>query len=815
MLPAHKFDSVFEGLLEPLQSGDLALTIGDASYPDVPLIRANAAFCALTGYSESEVIGRSCNFLRGPRTAPARVARLRHAIKEGVSTRVELWNYRRDGTPFLNEVILNPVRDFTGRLRYITGIQRDVTARAVETAHRIRFALLPDATLLSLDHPTGLGQEWIATLSPREQRRLANAAAAVATADTFGRRLVIKIEVSRPDGTMHFEELTASCAAEAESVVFEGTISLTAQNATLLARLRLLDAVMSSANDAIMITEAEPLDVPGPRILFVNEAARRQTGYTAEQMIGRSPRMLQGPRTDREATRRLGETLRQWKPASAQLLNYRADNSTFHIDLGITPVADEYGWWTHWISIQRDETERRSAADKLAYQAVHDSLTGLANRRLVASSFDALIKGSASHGGTYGVLQVDLDRFKSINDTFGHAAGDAVLIETAQRLRACSRPGDIVARIGGDEFLIVMPGLEDEDILAAAERLRLAVTGRFQWNDLELQIRASVGVASYPQDADDLEGLMVAADVALYKAKQQGRGCVGVFNPVLREEVEAVRNLGAALRVAFERGEFEPFFQPQVRVSDGRVVGLEALARWRHPRHGLLSPDVFLAAAGQAGLMAELDDVMGERVLAAAARWKEAGLEFGRVGLNVSSETFANPRLVPSLARRLAEHDISPDLVAVEMVESVFIDKDTKDVIDKLAALRGLGVSVDLDDFGTGYAALVHLRKFQIDRIKIDRSFILEIGKDSDNEVILSAIVKLAQNLGLRCIAEGVETLEQLDFLRGVGCEEVQGYYFGKPMSEHAMTDWLRRRGPRDSELDRGYVEAIHETLVS
>jgi EAL domain-containing protein (putative c-di-GMP-specific phosphodiesterase class I) len=217
--------------------------------------------------------------------------------------------------------------------------------------------------------------------------------------------------------------------------------------------------------------------------------------------------------------------------------------------------------------------------------------------------------------------------------------------------------------------------------------------------------------------------------------------------------------------------------------------------------------------------MSELDDVMVELVLAAAAGWKRAGLDFGRVGLNVSSESFANPRLVASLERRLAEHGVSPRLIAVEMVESVFIDKDTKEVIEKLAALRRLGVSVDLDDFGTGYAALVHLRKFQIDRIKVDRSFILEIGKDPDNEVIVSAIVKLAQNLGLRCIAEGVETLEQLDFLRRLGCEEVQGYYFGKPMSQDAMTDWLRRRAPREGgtgpAAEHERVMPIPETLDS
>jgi diguanylate cyclase (GGDEF)-like protein/PAS domain S-box-containing protein len=784
------FDSLFTGLLEPLQSTTQALSISDAMHSDFPLIRVNAPFSALTGYRQSDVIGRNYSFLQGPRTDAVQTAKLRQAVINGNSARAVIWNYRRDGTPFLNEIILNPVRDGVGTVRYFTGLHRDISAPTDQLVNRVRFSLLPDASVRALDHPTGLGKEWMESLSLREQCRLANAAARVASA-TPGGQLVIKLRMEKMHCGEIYEELKATFSTHEEAAIFDGVLAKTAQDAALLGRLRLLDAVMTSATDVIIITEAEPLDRPGPRILYVNDAAQRCTGYTADQMIGRNPRMLQGPATDRAATRLLGQQLRQWRPVSAQLLNYRADNSTFQVDLSINPVADEYGWWTHWISIQRDETDRRSAADRIAFQAAHDSLTGLANRRRVSSVFEAFVKAPTSQ--LCGVLQVDLDHFKSINDTFGHAAGDAVLVETARRLRDASRAGDTVARIGGDEFFVIMPGFCNEELLAqAAERIRTAVTGKFAWNDQELEIRVSIGAAAYPQDASNLEQLMIAADVSLYQAKQQGRNCISVFNAALREEVDTFRELGSAMRVALKHNEFEVHFQPQVRISDRAITGFEALVRWRHPRRGLLAPGAFLPAAAQAGLMAELDEFVFGRVLSAAEHWKRAGLDFGRLGVNMSGDSFANPQFADLIKQRLKDCGVSPEQIAIEMVESVFIGKDTKEVTGKLAALREIGISIDLDDFGTGYAALIHLRKFQIDRIKVDRSFISELGKDADNDVIVSAIVKLAQNLGLRCIAEGVETTAQLEFLRNAGCDEVQGYLFSKPMPEQAVAAWIK-----------------------
>ena len=755
------------------------------------MISANPAFCALTGYAQADIIGRNCKFMQAPNADPHEILKMHRAVATGTPARAVLWNVRRNGTRFMNEVILNPVRDATGRLRYITGIQRDVTAG--DAIHNIRFALLPDGSITSLDHPASPDREWLDRLSPHERRRLGHAASVVAADGSVSERLCLKVEFMAADGISRSWELNAKATGTPEATIFEGVLSTTAQDPGLQMRLTLLEGVASSASDVILITEAEPVDAPGPRIVYANDAIRRHTGFAPDQLIGRNPRMFQGPLTDRGETERIGRALRAWQPVEAQLLNYRSDNSTFWTDLSISPVADEYGWWTNWIAVQRDETERRADAELIAHQASHDSLTGLANRRHLASSFDDMLAEPPDRRSARAIIQTDLDRFKSINDTFGHAAGDAALVETARRLTRFARGDDVVARVGGDEFLIMTRWPDGDATLdEVAERVRAAVTGPFMWQGRELHIMASVGAALYPSDADTLEGLMVASNISLSRAKQRGRGCANVFTTTLRGEAAISRELGAELRAGLQRKEFEPFFQPQVSVGQQKTVGIEVLMRWRHPTRGILAPKDFMAAAIEAGLMATLDENIIDRSLKVAAAWRQAGLEFGRLAVNLSAEIFASADLVDMLERRLELHDLPPGLLTVEMVEGVIIGHNADDVVGKLSALRSLGVSIDLDDFGTGYASLTHLRRFPVDRIKLDRSFVAGIGDKSGNEIIVTTIVGLARSLGLRCVAEGVETIEQLRFVTAAGCDEVQGFLIGQPMDRTAMAAWLR-----------------------
>jgi diguanylate cyclase (GGDEF)-like protein/PAS domain S-box-containing protein len=797
--PDVAFDKLVDDVVAPFESATLAMVLADARLPDVPVISVNAAFEGLTGYSAAEALGRNCRFLSGAESDPVQLRRLARAVEQGEPCRAVVWNRRRDGSPFLNEVIITPVRDHSGRLCLFKGLLREVDSTGREPGNRVRFALAPDRSVRVLPCARGEAPGWMQALHLRDRVRLAHSAAFVAGRGQDTLRLVIKLEFDQPGGASQTRELTANMRfSGGGEVVFEGFLRDTAPVTDSEARLRLLETVAAHANDGILITEAEPFEGAGPCIVYVNAAVLRHTGYAAEELVGKTPRVLQGPGTDRGELDRVNAALRAWQPVTTQLLNYRKDGSTFWAELNITPVADAYGWWTHWVAVQRDVTERRAATDRIEFLALHDPLTGLANRRLATTKLEVALLDVPAEGRGCGAIRLDLDRFKSINDTFGHAAGDGVLVETGRRLQAYSRAGDLVARIGGDEFLVIMPRLEGCAALAtAAERVREAVTGPFTWEGHPMHILTSVGAALYPHDADTIEGLLAAADLSLYRSKEQGRGRANVFCASLREQATLRKQLGEALRIGLERNEFEPFFQPQLRVSDRSLVGLEALIRWRHPDRGVLAPAAFLELAEDAGLMPELDDRMAERAIAAAAAWGRAGLPCGVLAINLSGESFANPNLADKLAARLAAHGLAPQRFAVEMVERAFIGGHASEVAAKLAKLRQLGIGVDLDDFGTGYASLTHLRLFQVDRIKLDSSFVDGIGEDPDDDIIVTAIVRLAKSLGLRCVAEGVENQRQLAFLQALGCDDVQGYLFAKPMDQQRMTTWLKLHAAR------------------
>ncbi len=442
------------------------------------------------------------------------------------------------------------------------------------------------------------------------------------------------------------------------------------------------------------------------------------------------------------------------------------------------------------------EDERRSAVDaasQIEHLAYHDALTGLPNRQLFLDRLDVAI-ASAHRGATQlGVFFLDLDRFKLINDSLGHSVGDKLLQVVARRIRALLRDDDTVTRIGGDEFTVLVPSVEKvEDATIVARRIREALKLPMVIDGRELFVSASIGVSLYPNDGDDAETLLKNADTAMYRAKTQGRDTVQLYAPAMNARALEQLTLENRLRRALPNGELELFYQPIVAMSTRRICAMETVIRWRHPELGLLTPDAFVALAETTGLIVPI----GEWVLRTACHqlreWQEGGLPELRASVNLSVRQLQQPDFVPLVSEILAETRIPPETLELELTESMAMQSDG-DTLGKLRELKRIGVRISIDDFGTGYSSLSALRLFPADSLKIDRSFVGQIATDPDDAAIAEAVIALARSLKLHVIAEGVETREQLEFLRDHHCDYWQGYLFCQPRPAPACSAMLSR----------------------
>jgi diguanylate cyclase (GGDEF)-like protein len=448
--------------------------------------------------------------------------------------------------------------------------------------------------------------------------------------------------------------------------------------------------------------------------------------------------------------------------------------------------------------IRRKTTDLIDAHNSMAFIAVHDGLTGLYNRAFLIDHFDNLLKVAARRRERLAVLQLDLDRFKQINDTLGHAAGDFVLVKTAERMRASCRASDLCVRLGGDEFVMILNAAgTTEDINALARRIVDKVNEPMDFGGATIHPGASGGIAVYPVDADNREDLLVHADLALYSAKRLGGGHFSFFSDELRQELDHRKQLEHDLREAIAARAFSVHFQPQVSLTSSAVAGVEALARWEHPVRGMVAPAEFIPVAEKAKLMAEIGRIVIEKAIAQAAGWYRAGTEFGRLAVNVSGTELREPDFAAFLFRMLEEHGLPPKRLSLEIVESVILDDEKTGIASALRAVRKAGVHLELDDFGTGYASLSHVNPNEIDRLKIDRRFVQNIDSNDDNTKIVRAITELARGLGISIIAEGAETEEELNSLLALGCEHVQGYSIAFPMPGPQAGQWLEARTRR------------------
>jgi len=602
----------------------------------------------------------------------------------------------------------------------------------------------------------------------------------------------------RKDGSMYWERQMVSTLRDAEGkqthlIAVKEDISNRKQKSERYEQTRRLQeqALVSSSN-GIMITRSDDDD---HSIVYVNPAFERITGYHADEVIGLEGRFLVRDDLAQPDLDNIRSALREGREGAATLRNYRKDGSLFWNELRIAPVRDLSGAaTTHFVSVINDISERVRYQQALEYQANHDSLTGLANRNLLNDRIEQGIAWSKRHESTLGVMLLDLDHFKLVNDASGHRAGDALLKEVAHRLKSCVRETDTVARLGGDEFVIILTDLpQADDVDQIAEKILSTLSRPIEVAGRDIFVTASIGVSLYPRDGDHGEILLRYADMAMYRVKEHGRNSVRQFMPEMGSTAISRLDMEAALRRGLDRGEFLLHYQPKIELPSQRIVGAEALIRWQHPQIGLVHPIEFIHLAEETGLILPMGEWVLREVCLQQVRWREQGLAPMKVAINMSARQFRQEDLAERIAAVFADTGADPAQFILELTESMVMH-DVDSTLVALRALKQLGVSLSLDDFGTGYSSLSYLRRFPIDELKIDRSFINDIHTNHDDAAIAGAIVAMARSLSLSVVAEGVEKREQAELLASLGCNQVQGYYYARPMTEAAFTTRLHEQ---------------------
>jgi diguanylate cyclase (GGDEF)-like protein/PAS domain S-box-containing protein len=556
----------------------------------------------------------------------------------------------------------------------------------------------------------------------------------------------------------------------------------------LNAELRLTSAALARLNDMVLIAEAGA--GPGAqagtkqRIIFVNDAFERRSGYARADAVGRDLRLLAGPATSAHTLARIDAAMARLEPVRAELLNYTRDGQSYWVETDMVPFADEGGKHTHWVVIERDITERRQSEQAIHRLAFYDVLTGLPNRRLLMDRIDALQDAAARDGGFGALMFIDLDHFKDINDARGHAVGDALLRNAAARILGLVRQGDTVSRIGGDEFVVLLPQLGAEPVAAAhgalamAEKIRQAIAAHFEIDGQYYQSGASLGVTLFPQPGRDAHDLLREADTAMYRAKADGRNGIVFFEEAMQADVEQRLDLGRKLALALDLGQLQMHYQAQVDRA-GNVVGAELLMRWRLPDGVMVPPAVFIPIAEQSGLIQRLGHWAMREACNAVVTLAAAGHTLA-LSVNVSPSQFRQADFVEQVRQTLAASGAPAHLLILEVTEGLLIEK-FDETMQRMRELAALGLRFSIDDFGTGYSSLAYLRRMPLYELKIDRSFIHDAPFDPGGKAIVQAIMAMARHLHLRVVAEGVETQAQADFLAAHACDCLQGYLFARP----------------------------------
>lgn len=602
-----------------------------------------------------------------------------------------------------------------------------------------------------------------------------------------GESSVYEVTIVRPDGTLRFCRCNGTPIFGRDGTR-SGSFALVSDISDRVeheAYVRQAVAVFENTAEGVIITDA------GGLIRSVNPAFTSITGYGEAEVIGRNASLLQSGRHNADFYRLMWAEIvlsDQWQ---GEIWNRRKNGEIFPEWLTISTVRDKAGRVQSYIGVFSDISGIKRAAEELERLAHYDPLTGLSNRLLLNAQLRHSLERAERHGELLGVMELDLDGFKNVNDTLGHPAGDKLLQIIAERLRHVLRAEDIIARLGGDEFAVVLEALDSADSAGTvAEKIIAAVAEPLDLDGHSARVTTSVGIALFPADGADATALLKAADTALYVGKREGRNTYRFYDQRMSEAVHRRLDLEQGLRNAIEDDGLELWYQPQIDLNSRRIAGAEALVRWRHPERGIVPPGDFLPVACDTGLVVPL----GEWVLRTACRqtqeWLAAGIDIGRIAVNVDSQQIMRSDFVATVEQVLAETGLAPERLELEITEN-FLLENAENGMGTVARFSYIGVGIAIDDFGTGYSSLAYLKYLHADCLKIDKSFINDLPEDSTGAAIIRTVISLGRGLGFTLVAEGVEKAEQLDYLRSVGCDLVQGYHIAKPMPAADFAAWL------------------------
>jgi diguanylate cyclase (GGDEF)-like protein/PAS domain S-box-containing protein len=774
----------------------------------------NPAFEKITGFTRVEAVGRKPNLVKSGEHDTAFYRRLWDTIRSGAPFREVFVNRRKNGTLYYEEKTITPLKNERGEITHFVSTGKDISARMRSEQETRRMQHFLDSVVENL--PNMLFVKDAKDLKFVRFNKAAEELLGYARTEMLGKsdhdffpkeeadffttmdREVLKTGdlMDIPREPVHTVQRGTRLLHTKKIPIFDEhgqPLYLLGISEDITERVQAEDTaqrlgrILDNSTNEIYVFGADSM-----RFLQANQGAQKNLGYSLDELRAMTPLDIK-PDFSREGFEQLIAPLKSGEQEAISFVtnHRRKDGSLYPVEIGLQLSRNETP--PVFVAIVQDITERKHAEERLSYLAYYDTLTGLPNRQLLRDRLRQTMFEADRSSRVAAVMLLDLDRFKFINDTLGHEAGDTLLKGVAERLTACVRHGDTVARLGGDEFTVVLANVAQvDDVAFVTKKILESFAQPFTIAGRELFVSPSIGITLYPHDDRDIDNLLKNADAAMYHAKESGRNTFQFFTAELNERAVQRLELETALRHALERDEFLLHYQPVMDLKTGQPKGVEALLRWRHPQRGLVPPLDFIPLAEETGLIVPIGEWVLRTACAQAKAWHAAGFCGLHMAVNISGRQFQQQNLTALVTTVLAETGLDPQCFNLELTESVLM-RNVDAAIAVMGELDAVGVGFSIDDFGTGYSSLSYLKRFPIDVLKIDRSFVCDITTDPDDAAIVTAIMALAHTLDIAVVAEGVETQEQLAFLRARGCDVMQGYYFSKPVDAEALTALLKK----------------------